>query len=210
MYELSIIVLSILKLSSCPCRDLNSERYMQSRSVASWLRPSVTARVWTTVLVLSFPSARQLSWDVPADAGLLCDKAGILGEGIKETPRFAEADSISSEENVRFMWNLKVRCYIHNFAPPVCPTFGTEICTSTITCPCLTTDAMRRVGQQKYSSTHSNRCEWPPHAPDALPRRAKWVDPKVGLDAVKRRLSAPANNQWLSYIAHRKTHEDFE
>jgi hypothetical protein len=34
---------------------------------------------------LSFPLSRQLSWDVPADAGLLCDKTSVLGELIKET-----------------------------------------------------------------------------------------------------------------------------
>lgn len=36
--------------------------------------------------LLSFPRVRKLSRDVPADAGFLCDKATVFGEGIKGTP----------------------------------------------------------------------------------------------------------------------------
>jgi hypothetical protein len=36
--------------------------------------------------VSSCPRTRQLSWDVPADAGFLYDKAAVLGDTIKGTP----------------------------------------------------------------------------------------------------------------------------
>jgi len=57
--------------------------------------------------------AQQLSPDVPAD------KDPVLGRRDKGTPRFAEADNISSPGNVHFKWNSEVHCYIHNIPPPV-------------------------------------------------------------------------------------------
>jgi hypothetical protein len=71
------------------------------------------------MLVLLFPLAQRLLRDVPGGVGFLCDKGAVLGEGIKGTSHFAEADCISGHENVRFMWYPMFRCYICNIPPPV-------------------------------------------------------------------------------------------
>ena len=48
------------------------------------LRPNI--RDAECLSLLSFPRARKLSQNVPAGAGLLYDRAAVLGETIKRTP----------------------------------------------------------------------------------------------------------------------------
>jgi hypothetical protein len=60
-----------------------------------------------------YKAAQRLSPD------MLADKDPVLWGRDKGTPRFAEADNISSPGNVLFKWNPEVHCYTHNIPPPV-------------------------------------------------------------------------------------------
>jgi len=56
----------------------------------TWIRPrasSISIRILMlsqhVVSLLSCPSTPQLSWNVPAEAGILCDKSVVPGDTIK-------------------------------------------------------------------------------------------------------------------------------
>jgi hypothetical protein len=46
-----------------------------------------------TMQCVSFITALQLSWNVPVDAGFLCNKAAVLSAVIKERPRIMQRNS---------------------------------------------------------------------------------------------------------------------
>jgi hypothetical protein len=65
--------------------------------------------------VLSLPSARQPSRDIPADAGFLRDKASVLGDTIKWTPVIYQAGRRNILEDInlnQYRWYFQ-GCFLY-------------------------------------------------------------------------------------------------